>query len=158
MRVTWKVAATIGMVASVLVGCSPSSPTVAVGYEQFRFTCCANSEALTHAWHPGQSITLHWSAESAGMTADDTHHPITLTAVFTGPYANVAALKADGTPSETLRASPLVVTDRTSGSAVSTIALPLDLAAGWYNLATTIKSAGGSTGSATVIQVTRVTP
>jgi hypothetical protein len=36
------------------------------------------------------------------------------------------------------------------------IALPLDLAAGWYNLVTTIKSAGGSTGGATVIQVTRL--
>jgi len=155
MRVTWKVAAVIALVASVVVGCSPSSPTVAVGYEKFQFTCCANSEALTHAWHPGQIITLQWSAESAGMTAADVQHPITLTAIFTGPYAGVAALKAGGTHSETLLASPIRVTDRTSGSALSTIALPLDLAAGWYNLVTSIKSAGGSTGGATVIQVTR---
>jgi hypothetical protein len=156
MRVTLKVAALNALVASVLVGCSPSSPTVAVAYAQFRFTCCANSEALTHAWHPGQVITLHWSAESAGMTADDAQHPVTLTALFTGPYASVAALKAGGTHSETLLASPIRVTDRTSGSAVSTIALPLDLAAGWYNLITTIKSTGSSTGGATVVQVTRL--
>jgi hypothetical protein len=90
------------------------------------------------------------------MTADDSHHPITLTAIFTGPYASVAALKTGGTHSETLLASPIRVTDRTSSSAVSMIALPLDLAAGWYNLVTTIKSAGGSTGGATVIQVTRL--
>jgi hypothetical protein len=146
----------IALVASVVVGCSASSPTVAVSYEQFQFTCCANSEALRHAWHPGQDITLQWSAESAGMTADDSHHPITLTAIFTGPYASVAALKTGGTHSETLLASPIRVTDRTSSSAVSMIALPLDLAAGWYNLVTTIKSARGSTGGATVIQVTRL--
>jgi hypothetical protein len=115
MRVTWNGPAISALVASVLVGCSSSGPTVAVGYEQFRFTCCANSEALMHAWHPG-----------------------------------------GGTHSETLLASPIRVTDRTSGSAVSTIALPLDLAPGWFNLVTTIESAGDSTGGATVIQVTRL--
>jgi hypothetical protein len=156
MRFTWNFAALIALVASVVVGCSPSNPTVAAGYEQFRFTCCTDSAALTNAWHPGQVITLQWSAESAGMTADDSRHPITLTAIFTGPYASVAALKTGDTHSVTLSASPIRVTDRTSGSAVSTIALPLDLAAGWYNLVTTIKSAGGSTAGATVIQVTRL--
>jgi hypothetical protein len=156
MRVTWTVAALNALVVSVLVGCSPSSPTVAVGYAQFRFTCCANSGALTHAWRPGQVITLQWSAESAGMTADDAQHPVTLTAIFTGPYASVAALKAGGAHSENLVAAPIHVTDRTSGGALSTIALPLDLAAGWYNLLTTIKSAESSTGGATVIQVTRL--
>jgi hypothetical protein len=158
MRVTWMTAAILALMASALVvGCSSSSsPTVAVGYPQFRFTCCANSEALTHAWHPGQVITLQWLPETLGMTTDDTQHPITLTAVVAGPYASVAALKAGADHSEGLLASPIHVTDRTSGSPVGTIALPLDLAPGWYNLTTTAKSAGGSTGGATVIQVTRL--
>ncbi|HUZ68085.1 MAG TPA: hypothetical protein VMU65_00095 [Candidatus Saccharimonadales bacterium] len=155
MRVRWKVAAVVAPVASVLAGCSPSSPSVAVSYEQFRFNCCANAEVLTHALHPGQVISLQWSAESTGMTADDLQVPITLTAVFTGPYASVAALKSGGTRTAILVASPIHVTDRTSGGAVSTIALPLDIGAGWYNLATTSTSAGGSTTGATVIQVTR---
>jgi hypothetical protein len=153
MRVTWKVAALSALGASVLVGCSPSSPTVAVGYQQFRFTCCANSEAL-NLWHPGQVITLDWSTENAGTTADDAQHPITLMATVTGPYVSPAALKVGGAHLKTLPASPIRVTDRTSGSVVSTIVLPLDLAAGWYNVVTTIKSAGGSTGGATIIQVT----
>jgi hypothetical protein len=153
MRVTWKVVAFSTLVASVVVGCSPSSPTVAIGYQQFRFTCCANAEALTELWHPGQVITLDWSTQSAGTTADDAQHPITLMATVTGPYASVAALKAGGAHSKTIPASPMRVTDRTSGSLVSTIVLPLDLAAGWYNLVTTIKSAEGSTGDATIIQV-----
>ncbi|MFI5287851.1 MAG: hypothetical protein ACHQ4F_16260 [Candidatus Dormibacteria bacterium] len=155
MRVTWKVAATMALAASIVVGCSPS-PTVAVRYAQFQFTCCANADALVHVWHPGQVITLQWSAQGAGMSFADVQHPITLSAMFTGPYTSVAALKAGGTHSETLRASSIRVTDRTSGGAVSTIALPLDLAAGWYNLVTTIKSSGGSTGGAMVIQVARL--
>jgi hypothetical protein len=156
MRINWKVATTT-LVASILVlGCSSPSSTIAVGYEQFRFTCCADYEALLHAWHPGQVITLQWTAESAGTTSDDTQHPVTLTAHFDGPYASVAALKAGGTHSETLLASPIRVTDRTSGSRVSTIALPLDLAAGWYNLVTSIKSASGSDSGATVLQVSRL--
>jgi hypothetical protein len=156
MRLTWKVLAISALAASVVVGCSASSPTVAVSFEQFQFTCCANSEALTHAWHPGQVITLQWSAQSVGMTATDAQHPIALTAIFTGPYASVAALKARGPHSETLLSSALSVTDRTSGGALSTITLPLDLAPGWYDLVTSIRSAGGSTGGATVIQVTRI--
>ena len=158
MRVAWNVAGMIALVASVVAGCSACSSTVAVSYERFQFTCCANSAALTHAWHPGQVITLQWSAESVGMTADDSQHPITLTAILTGPYASVASLKAGGTHSETLLASPMRVTDRTASSADSQIALPLDLAPGWYNLVTTIKSPGGSTSGATVIQVARLSP
>jgi len=157
MWATWKGAAIGALVMAVIAGCSPSSPTVAVGYEQFRFTCCANSDALTQAWHPGQVITVQWSAEAVGMTATDDQHQITLAAVLTGPYASVAALKAGDTASETLRATPVRVTDRTSGGALSTIALPLDLAAGWYDLSTSIRSAESSLGGATVIQVTRLT-
>jgi hypothetical protein len=155
MRVPWRVVTVIALLASVLVGCSPSAPTVAVAYEPFQFTCCANAGALIHTWHPGQVITLQWSAVSAGMTPTDTRHSITLMATFTGPYATVAALKAGGTHRSALVASSVGVTDRTSDGAVSTISLPFDMATGLYNLATISKSAGGSTGGATVIQVTR---
>jgi hypothetical protein len=156
MRVNWK-AATAALGLSVfLPACSPPIPTNGVSYEQFRFTCCVNSGALLRSWHPGQDITVQWMTASAGMTSDDTQHPITLSALLTGPYASVAALKAGGTHSAALLASPLHVTDRTPGNPASTIALPLDLAAGWYNLATTIQSAGGIVSGATVIQVTRV--
>jgi hypothetical protein len=152
MRVKWKVAAATFVAAVSLAGCSSPSPGIAVGYEHFRFTCCVNSD-LQQAWHPGQGITLHWIAESAGMTSDATGHPITLTAVLTGPYASVAALKAGGSHARTLAASPMPVTDRTSGNPVSSIALPLDLPVGMYNLAFTVKSVGGNVSSATVIQV-----
>src|SRR5450631_725848 len=157
MRVKWKVAAASGVAAVSLAGCSSPSSEIAVGYEHFRFTCCVNSD-LEQAWHPGHEVTLHWIADSAGMTSDATGHPITLTAVLTGPYASVAALKAAGSHARTIAASPMPVTDRTSGNPVSSIALPLDLPVGTYNLAFTIKSAGGSFSSATVIQVTLLSP
>jgi hypothetical protein len=135
-------------------GCSSPSPTNAVGYESFRFTCCAGSDVL-QAWHPGHEVALHWMGESAGVTSDDTHHPITLTAVLTGPYASVALLKAGGAHADAVYASPMQVTDRTPGNPVSTIGLPIDLPAGWYNLAANIRSAGGSVSSASVIKVTQ---
>jgi hypothetical protein len=155
MRGNRLVAAATLVVGALLSGCSSPSPGDAVGYEHFRFTCCVNS-GLQQAWHPVQGMTLHWIVESVGMTSDAAGHPITLTAILMGPYASVAILKAGGPHARTLAASQIPVTDRTPGSPVSSIALPLDLAAGWYNLAFTVKSSGGNlVGSATVIQVTR---
>jgi hypothetical protein len=136
--------------------CSSPSPENVVGYEHFRFTCCAND--LQQAWHTGDGIPLQWMAESAGSTSDPTGHLITLTAVLTGPYASVAVLKAGGPYTRSLAAQPRSVTDRMSGDPVSSIDLPLDLPVGWYNLVFTIKSAGGKVVSATVIQVTLLSP
>lgn len=155
MRVNWKVATAALGLSAFISGCSSPIPPSGVSYEQVRFTCCVNSTALLRAWHPGQKMTVEWGAESAGTTADDTQHAITLTALLTGPYASVAAVKASGIHSATLLAPPLHVTDRSPGSPVSTIALPLDMAAGWYNLATTIRSDAGTVDGSTVIQVTR---
>jgi hypothetical protein len=158
MHVNCKVAAATVVAAAVLSGCSSPSPTNAVGYEHFRLMCCVNSD-LHQAWHPGQEMTLHWIAESTGITPDAAQHPITLTAVLTGPYASAGVLKAGGPHAQTLVASPIRVTDRTPGNPVSSIALPLDLPVGWYNIALTIESAGGNAvGSASVIQVTRLSP
>ncbi len=155
MRVNRKVAAAALGLSAFISGCSSPIPPTGVSYEQFRFTCCVNSTAMLRAWHPGQMMRVEWMAESAGTTADHTQHPITLTALLTGPYASAAAVKASGIHSVTLVAAPLRVTDRSAGSPVSTIALPLDLAAGWYNLATAIRSDAGTVGGSTVIQVTR---
>jgi hypothetical protein len=156
MRVTWKVVAASFVAAVSVAGCSSPSPENVVGYAHFRFTCCGND--LEKAWHPGQGMALQWIAESAGTTSDPTGHPISLTAVLTGPYASVAVLKAGGPYTRSLAASPISVTDRMSGDPVNSIALPLDLPLGWYNLAFTAKSAGGKVVSATVIQVTLLSP
>lgn len=154
VRLSWKAALATTVMAVLMSACSSSTPTNAVSYASFRFTCCAASDAL-QAWHPGHEVALHWIGESAGMTSDDTKHSITLTAVLTGPYASVAVLKAGGAHADTIYASPLQVTDRTPGNPVATIGLPIDLPAGWYNLATIIRWAGGSVSGASVITVTQ---
>lgn len=140
------------VIGVVMSACSSPSATNGVAYASFRFTCCASSDLLK-SWPPGHEVALHWLGESAGVTSDDAKHPITLTAVLTGPYASVALLKAGGAHADTLHASPMHVTDRTSGNPVSAILLPIDLPAGWYNLVTTIRLAGGSVSSASVIKV-----
>jgi hypothetical protein len=152
VRLNWKAAVATPVAAVLMSACSSHSPTNAVGYQSFRFTCCASSDVL-QAWHPGHEVALHWIGVTAGVTSDDTKHPITLTAVLTGPYASVALLKAGGAHADTVFTSPMQVTDRTPGNPVSTIGLPIDLPAGWYNLATTIRSASGSVSSASVIKV-----
>jgi hypothetical protein len=154
VRLTWKAALAAPVTAVVTSACSSPTPTNTVSYQSFRFTCCASSVVL-QAWHPGHDVALHWIGESAGVTSDDAKHPITLAAVLTGPYASVALLKAGGAHADTIFASPMHVTDRTPGNPVSSIGLPIDLPAGWYNLATTIRSAGGSVSSGSVIKVTQ---
>jgi hypothetical protein len=152
MRVKWNSATASCIAALSLAGCASATPHAVVGYEQFRFACCAND--VQRAWHPGEGMSLHWIAERAGTTSDQTGHPMTLTAVLTGPYASIAVLKAGGPTTRSLAAAPLSVSDRMSGDPVSSIDLPLDLPVGWYNLAFTVKSAGSTVGSATIIQVT----
>jgi hypothetical protein len=156
MRGQWKVVGASFAVALSLVGCSSPSPENVVSYEHFRFTCCAND--LQQAWHSGEGIPLQWIAESAGRNSERTGQLVTLTAVLTGPYASVAVLKAGSPYTRSPAAQPLLVTDRMSGDPVSSIDLPIDLPVGWYNLAFTIKSAGGKVGSATVVQVTSLSP
>jgi hypothetical protein len=152
VRLNWKVVATL--VTAVLVSaCSSPGSTIAIGYEHFRFTCCASSDVL-QAWHPGHDVALHWIGENAGMSPDATPHAMTLTAVLTGPYASVAMLKAGGAHADTIAASPLQVSDRTPGNPVSTFGLPIGLPVGWYNLAFKVRSQGGSVGGASVVQVT----
>jgi hypothetical protein len=153
MRCNWKAAGVSVAIAGVLAGCSSVAGN-AISYEHFRFTCCSNPD-LQQAWHPGQDLTLHWIGESAGVTADATGRPMTLTAILIGPYPSVALLKAGGQQATVIAAPAIPVTDRTSSNPVSSIALPSTLPTGWYNLVFTDRSAGGNgIRSATVIQVT----
>ena len=145
--------------ASILAGlslaaCSAPGPANSVAYQQFQFTCCVSGD-VQKVWHAGEEFTLHWIVEDAGTTSDAAQHPITLTAVLTGPYASATLLKTGGAHAETLAATPIQVTDRTPGSPVSSIPLPQALPAGWYNLAYSIDSGGGNRAAgASVIRVT----
>jgi hypothetical protein len=134
-----------------LVGCSSGSG-LSVAYPRYQFSCCASLDGL-RVWHPGETMSLQWTQESAGESSDSAQTTVTLTAELAGPYAQVDALKGGGTVARTIRATPLATTNGTPGSPVSTIALPADLAPGYYNLTITDAGGSGQTSSATIVQV-----
>ncbi len=153
MHAMWKVGTASLVSAIASAACSSPSATGTVSYQQFRYTCCAASD-VQRVWHPGQAFTLHWIVEPAGMTSDPRQHPLTLTALLRGPYSSVAALKAAVAHAETLAATPIHVTDQLPGTPVSTIPLPRNLPAGWYNLVVGVDSASGNqAGGGSVIHV-----
>jgi hypothetical protein len=144
-----------GMVAAgFLAGCSPSSAGQSgATYTRYTFTCCTTSD-IQRAWHPGETVSLHWIVVAAGATADSRPLAITITAVLAGPYANVNGLKGGAPVARTLRAAPVNTDDRNPTAPTSTFALPSDLAPGLYNLAFKVDYGGGnSVGGASVVQV-----
>ena len=144
-----------GMVAAgFLGGCSPSSAGQSgVTYTRYTFTCCTASD-IQSAWHPGETVSLHWIVVAAAGTADSRPLPITITAVLAGPYANVNALKGGAPATRTLPAAALHTDDRNPTAPTSTFTLPSDLAPGFYNLAFKVDYGGGnSMGGASVVQV-----
>ena len=144
-----------GMVAAGLLGgCSPSGagPT-GVTYARYTFTCCTASD-IQNAWHPGETVSLHWIVVAAGATADSRPLPITITAVLEGPYANVNGLKGGARAATTLPAAALNTDNRNPTAPTSTFALPSDLVPGFYNLAFKVDYGGGnSLAWASVVQV-----
>jgi hypothetical protein len=144
-----------GLVAAgFLCGCSPSSAGQSgVTYARYTFTCCSASD-IQGAWHPGETVSLHWIVVAAGATADSRPSPITITAVLAGPYANVNGLKGGAPAARTLPAAVLNRDDRNPTAPISTFALPSDFAPGFYNLAFKVDyGSGNSLAGASVVQV-----
>jgi hypothetical protein len=144
-----------GMVAvGFLGGCSPSSGGQSgVTYARYTFTCCTASD-IQSAWHPGETVSLHWIVVAAGATADSRPLPITITAGLAGPYANVNGLKGGAPAARTLPAAALKTDDRNPTAPISTFALSSDLAPGFYNLTFKVDYGGAnSVGGASVVQV-----
>ena len=151
-----RAAAALGtaLVSALLVGSCSSTSENSVTYQRYTYTCCAATD-VTRVWHPGQTFTLHWFAEPADTTTFGPAH-VTLIVVMTGPYQDVTSLKTGHAAALTLRAKPVAESDQTSAAPVSTIALPLDLPSGYYDVAASVESgSGNSIRSDTVIQVAR---
>jgi hypothetical protein len=142
------------MAAGFLGGCSPSSAGLSSQtYARYTFTCCTTSD-IQRAWHPGETVSLHWIVVAAGTTTDSRPLPITITAVLAGPYANVNGQKGGGHAARTLPAAALNTDDRNPTAPTSAFALPSDLGPGFYHLAFKVDYGGGnSLGGASVVQV-----
>ena len=135
-----------------LSGCATANYGNSISYQRYTYTCCGASDTQG-TWHPGDTYTLRWTVEAAGSTTS-TGQRVTLSAVLTGPYQSITTLKAGGAALMTLRATPIASTDRIHENPVSTIVLPVNLPAGYYNVADRIELAGGgAVVSARIIQV-----
>ncbi len=134
---------------AILTGCSPSQPPAT--YSHYQYTCCDAAD-VQRVWHPGETLTMHWSPQSA-QTTDSSTQMLTLTASLTGPYADVDSLKKGGAASISLKAAPVSASNGTHSSPVSVIALPAGLAPGLYNLTGTVASSGASSSGSSIIQV-----
>src|SRR5207253_11351351 len=82
--------------AGILGGCSPSSAGQSgLTYARYTFTCCTASD-IQSAWHPGETVSLHWIVVAAAATRDRPPPPLPPTAL---PAAPPSALPApDGRP------------------------------------------------------------
>ena len=137
------------MFAVCLAGCG-STPTVS--YPRYQFMCC-DAFNPQQVWHPGQALTLSWTSAPAVQTSSAQGETVTLTATLSGPYLDADSLKSGAAATMNLKATPITASDSQPGSFTSSIALPADLQAGFYNLTTANAYAGGETSGATVIQV-----
>jgi hypothetical protein len=139
---------------TILGGCALSGPAQpGVTYARYEFTCCLASDT-GQTWRSGQAVELHWIVQGAGETADDKRRSVVLTATVTGPYKDVATLKAQGPAARTVAADRIATDDRTPTVPVSVLPLPVDLPPGFYNLAVKVDLGGGtSMESASVVQV-----
>jgi len=146
------VAMTAGLVLAACAG--TGSPNRF--YAAHIYTCCAELTANA-TWHRGRQLTLHWTAEPQGTTADDTRHQIVLKLSLTGPFPSVDALKqatsrgSQPAGVKTIASQPVTVNDRTFDTPASTLDLPPDLAPGYYNLDAESASADGSSGGGAVV-------
>jgi len=137
------------IVPACLAGCG-STPTVS--YPRYQFACC-DAFNPQQIWHPGQTLTLSWTSASAVQTSTAQGETVTLTATLSGPYPDADTLKSGVSATRTLKATPITANDSQPGTFTSSIALPADLPAGFYNLSTANTYASGETSGATVIQV-----
>jgi hypothetical protein len=144
--------------AAALAACSPAGSSIATSYQRYTYTCC-DGQDTQRVWHPGETFTLRWVAQPSGMTGDSAPQRVTLTAVMTGPYRDISALKsAPSAAPLTVSATPIVTTDLVDGNPVSSILLPVTLPAGFYNVVDAIELTGGQSSGATIIQVAPAGP
>ena len=141
----------------MLAACSSAAPNNSVRYQSYTYNCCVELSA-TEVWHPGQHLTLHWTAQTT-TTSDATAHPVVLKLTLTGPFATIDQLKTAISQNtkpigvRTIDAPAVTVTDQTGGSPAGELDLPSDLPVGFYNLGTQTASGGFSAGGGAIIQI-----
>jgi hypothetical protein len=134
---------------SGLVGCATTGSRPATGGTSY--TCCAAKNVDT-LYHPGDTLTVHWIVRPSDAGTRNSV-PVELTAVLTGSFGSVDALKAGASGSVRYAAAPIHPTGSPGEQPVSTIVIGSDAPPGYYNLATAATQGGGSAGGASIVRV-----
>jgi hypothetical protein len=136
----------------LLSACSASSQPVQT-YPISTFSCCVADE-ISSAWHPGQTVTLHWAVQLGTPTTDNSASVIIITGELIGPYKDVATLKSGSAASRIVTLATIKTTNRALALPPSVFTLPANLAPGFYDLQFNFDYGGGNgSSSASVIQV-----
>jgi hypothetical protein len=143
------------LAAVLLAACSSSALGQSYRtYASYGFSCCAVSD-ISSAWHPGQAITLHWTAQPGPSTIDARVSPIAITIELVGPYKDVTTLKSGQAGARTVLLATINTNDRVPSLPASLFTLPVNLAPGLYNLELNYDYGGGNGAStASVVEVT----
>jgi hypothetical protein len=158
--VTWPSMAIrlLALACGLIISACSGQANSGITYATYTYGCCSeNTGNMT--WHAGQHVTLHWEAKTGTMTADATTHQIVLSAVLTGPFTTVDALKQATSQGQnragvrTISAAPVTVNDRTVATPASDLQLPSDLPPGYYNLDTRTAEGGQSAGGGAIVVV-----
>jgi len=136
-----------------LVSCTKvAEPPAATGPT---YSCCEKAD-VEREYRPGETLTVHWIVIEAKPSTSRPAQQVLLQANLTGPYADVATLKADdrqGSALLTLTAAPVRPSGAPDERPVSLIAIPAGAGPGFYNLSITVTDPGGSHGGASIIRV-----
>jgi hypothetical protein len=115
------------------------------------YTCC-DARDVDATYHPGQTMTVHWTVTHPGAAPG---RPV-LTAELTGPYGDVGSLKsAYGKKGATTFTAPARRPAGTPGEKpVSTIVIGAGAAPGYYSLTTSITfREGGRASGGSIVEI-----
>lgn len=135
-------------------GCARGASTATARTATYQYSCCRAAD-VTPVRRAGDSMAVHWIATAVAPTSARAAISVTLAAALSGPFSNAAAVKIATTSSPTIVGATMETTNEAGGAPVSTLRLPSSMPAGFYDLRTTVTTAGGAVTGDSVIQLVR---
>jgi len=142
-------AVAIALLTATLAGCADDPPPAPTGTVN-SYSCCS-AQDVEKAYHPGETVTLHWTVGKADGPLDSAGPELTVR--LAGPFGSVDNLKDGAQPSVTLTAAPVHPAASAPSGPVSTIVIPADAPPGYYNLTFSERRGDSSNSGASVVRV-----
>lgn len=134
-----RLAVVLAGVALAATGCG-SAPPAGQRHAAFTFSCCAARD-LDRVYHPGEVVTLHWTAHRQSPQSQPTTAPLWLHASLSGAFGSPRSAKSgDSGPDAVVRAKAVRASELRPSRPVSRLRIPRDATPGFYNLTTSIET------------------